>query len=116
PETGGAGHARRGGAGWTGGTQVPAPAPPPSQSPDAVATRKQIGRIGALMRERGMTDRDLALEYVSGVVGRDVSSRNDLTKGEASDVIKALEADTVQAAPPHPDEAPVDEPGPQEAG
>jgi len=115
-ETGGAGETRRGGAGSPGETQEPAPAPPPSQSPDDVATRKQIGRIGALMRERGMTDRDLALEYVSGVVGRDVASRNDLTKGEASDVIKALEADTVQEAPPHPDEAPVDEPGQQEAG
>lgn len=98
-------------------TETATPQSPPAQSPDDVVTKSQLGKMGALMRERGLTtgadkeaDRRAALEYVSDVVGREVGSRNDLTKGEASDVIEALLSDTVQEAQPHPDEASVDEP------
>lgn len=81
-------------------------------------TSSQLKKLGALMRERGMTDRADALAYVAGVIGRDVQSRNELSKAEAHSVIEALEADTVQEE--EPEEAEVLEPdlgdGQQELG
>lgn len=67
---------------------VPLPA---DDVPDAI-TSQQLKKLGLLMRERDMTDRTEALEFVAGVVGRPIESRNDLTKAEASQVIDALEA------------------------
>jgi len=46
-----------------------------------------------------MTDRKMALAYVADVIGRDVESRNDLTKSEAHKVIDALERDLEGQAP-----------------
>jgi len=40
-----------------------------------------------------MTDRALALEFVAHTIGRQVGSRNELTKDEASAVIDALVKD-----------------------
>lgn len=62
-------------------------------SPTKAVSEAQVGKMGALMRELGMTDRDYALAYVRDVVRRDVGSRKDLTSAEASQVIKALERD-----------------------
>lgn len=59
--------------------------------PDPI-TDAQTKKMGALMREAGLTDRTDALRYVAEVVGREVSSRNELTKHEASVVIDALES------------------------
>lgn len=87
----------------------PTPSRPPAGSPDDVITDKQMRMVGALMRERGITDRQERLDWVIGVIGRDVQSSSELTKSEASDVIGALKADTTQEREPHPDEAPVDE-------
>lgn len=56
-------------------------------------TEAQIKKMGAQMRELGMTDRDVALPYVSDVIGRAVASRNELTLPEASKVIESLDAD-----------------------
>lgn len=56
-------------------------------------TTAQIRKIGAMMREQELTDRDAALAYVHRVTGHKVGSRNELTKAEASQVIDALEAD-----------------------
>lgn len=56
-------------------------------------TDAQRKKIGALMREADITDRSAALLYVGDVIGREISSRNDLTKDEASRVIDALEAE-----------------------
>ena len=53
-------------------------------------TSPQMKMMGALMREVGLSDRDAVLQYVSGVIGREVESRNDLTKPEAGKVIDAL--------------------------
>jgi len=50
----------------------------------------QITKIGILMRELGMTDRALALEFVADVIGHTIESRKQLTKTEASAVIDAL--------------------------
>lgn len=51
-------------------------------------TDAQLRKIGALMRGQS---REQALAIVSSVVGRDVESRNDLTKREAMSLISALE-------------------------
>lgn len=65
------------------------PAAEPTPEPDAI-TEAQRRKMGALMREAGITERDDALRYVAETIGREVESRNDLTKSEASDVIDAL--------------------------
>lgn len=76
------------------------PSQPPANSPDDVITGAQLKMMGALMNERGLKAKHEALEYVSNVVGRQIESRNDLSKGEASAVIDALKNDTVQEAEP----------------
>lgn len=72
------------------------PAGDPSQSspqaPEGI-TAAQIRKLAVSMNELGLTDRDSALAYVADVIGRQVDSRNDLTKDEASRVIDALERD-----------------------
>jgi len=65
---------------------------------DAV-TPAQIRKMGALMRELGMTDRALALEFVAHTIGRQVGSRNELIKDEASAVIDALIKDQAAEVP-----------------
>lgn len=81
-------------------------------APDAVEpiTSTQLKKIGVLMRELGITDRAQALMFVTDVIGRDIQSRNDLTKSEASKVIDALEAD---ASPPADPEIAFDDPAAQ---
>lgn len=54
-------------------------------------TSAQLKKMGAAMRERGLTERADALAFVAETIGREVSSRNDLSKDEASAVIDALE-------------------------
>lgn len=76
------------------GTVVP-PDEPDSEpvdesAPDSV-TSSQIKKLGASMRDAGLTDRSAALAYVAKIIGREVGSRNELTKDEASRVIDALE-------------------------
>lgn len=72
----------------------------PDSQPTEGITASQLRKMGALMKEVGITDRGQALMFVADVIGREVQSRNDLTKGEASDVIDALEKDKPPAAPP----------------
>lgn len=66
---------------------------PRQSSTGSGITPQQVAKIGALMGELGLKDRDLALKYVADVVGRTVESRNDLTKTEASKVIESLVKD-----------------------
>ena len=54
----------------------------------------QQKKMGALMREAGITDRDAALAYVADVINRQVTSRNELTMAEAGRVIDELEKPT----------------------
>lgn len=61
--------------------------------PEPGVSPAQIKMMAALMNQLGMTDRDSALAFVADVIGREVESRNDLTKAEASKVIDALQAD-----------------------
>ena len=61
-------------------------------APDSI-TSPQLKKMGALMREAGLTEREGALAYVADTIGRPVESRNDLTKAEAGQVIDSLESD-----------------------
>jgi hypothetical protein len=67
------------------------PAGNPSESSPESITDAQIRKLAVSMRDANLTDRDQALAYVAGVIGRTVGSRNELTKDEASRVIDALE-------------------------
>lgn len=71
---------------------------PATDEPDAI-TSPQIKKMAAAMNELGMTDRGMALAYVADVIGREVESRNELTKDEASRVIDSLERDLSGQAP-----------------
>ncbi|MEV4096923.1 hypothetical protein [Streptosporangium saharense] len=71
-------------------------APPveaPAEKPRMI-TEPQQKKLGALMREHGITDRDTALGFVTEVIGREVTSRAELTLVEAGKVIDTLESMT----------------------
>lgn len=53
-------------------------------------TDAQVKMLAASMNKQGITDRADALAYVAEVIGRQVDSRKDLTKDEASRVIDSL--------------------------
>lgn len=57
-------------------------------APDGI-TEPQLRKLGVLLK--GQT-RDQVLAVVSSIVGRDITSRNDLSKHEAGHVISTLEA------------------------
>lgn len=67
----------------------PGPAVEPAPNPEGI-TDAQVKMLAASMNERGITDRDDALAYVASVIGREVGSRKELTKAEASAVIDSL--------------------------
>lgn len=79
----------------------------------AMITAPQVKMMGALMKELGVTDREHALAYCIDVIRRDITSRNELTKTEASAVIESLNADKVaqDAATGLPAEPTFDEDG-----
>lgn len=74
----------------------PAPSSPDIQDAEVVPERgtitdAQVKKLAVAMKAAGITDRDDALAYVMSVIGRDVGSRNELSKDEASKVIDALD-------------------------
>lgn len=73
-------------------------------------TAAQLKKMGALMREAGLTGRNDALAFVAETIGREVATRNDLTKSEAGQVIDALEplVQSTEPEPPAVDPAAVD--------
>lgn len=81
----------------------PAPEPEPAESEPTepelpMITGQQTKLLAVLMKEADLTDRDAALAYAGKVIGREISSRNELTADEASRVIDQLKADQ-QAMP-----------------
>lgn len=60
------------------------------RNPEQPATGPQQGKIKALLGEKGIKDRASQLKELAVMVGRDVTSYDVLTKGEASDVIQRL--------------------------
>jgi hypothetical protein len=65
------------------------------------ASKKQIGLIGAMMTDRKMRDHDQALAFVNRTINADppITSRNDLTKAQASKVIEALDLIPIPTEP-----------------
>jgi hypothetical protein len=55
------------------------------------ATRAQVAKVNILVHELGVEDRDQRLAAVSKLIGRDVSTSNDMTKREAMRLIDRLE-------------------------
>jgi len=53
-------------------------------------TGAQSRMMYGLLRQSGREDRDVALVYISGVIGREIGSTKELSKGEAKKVIDAL--------------------------
>lgn len=63
--------------------------PAPGPEPMTVKTR---GRLFALFGERGITDETVQRAGMSQILGREVTTRSDLTEAEARQVIARLEA------------------------
>lgn len=81
--------------------------PEPANFRPAGVTEAQMRKIGASMKSLGLAERGLALQYASGVVGREVPSRAALTREEASVLIDQMDRD-LTAARPAPTAAPID--------
>ena len=69
-----------------------------SSAPESLTggvTRPQLTKIAACMSDLGITQRKDALTYVNSLLpeGREITSRNELTKAEAHRLIEALEYD-----------------------
>lgn len=77
------------GGGGEAAPSAPGKRRPFMDSPDGPPTKAQMGMLGALLRGQ---DREQALAIVSSIVGREIASRNELTKAETSAVIDALRA------------------------
>jgi hypothetical protein len=71
----------------------PDPQPEPEMPPEPLATDAYKRRIFASMRDLGLDDRDERLTYTSRAVGREITSSNELTLGEATRLIDQLDAD-----------------------
>lgn len=67
--------------------------------------------LHALLRDKGKADRDIALVYIAGIIGRELDSTKELGKDEATAVIDALRQLAV-----HVEEPTLDEDWPQVAG
>jgi hypothetical protein len=68
--------------------EEPAVAEPDKPAPVTGQTKKMY----AMLRQSGREDKDTALVYIAGVVGRPVESTKDLSKAEVGQVIDALDA------------------------
>lgn len=82
--------------------------PTPAAEPDEPATDgitpPQLKKLHAAMGDRGFSDRAAGLDYLSQVIGRDITTSKDLTKDEASRVIDLLENGVSEALPPDVEE------------
>jgi hypothetical protein len=74
-------------------TPPPDSQPPPETPDEPPASEEQRRMIFALMRDVGLPpgDRQSRLDYTSRVLGRAIASSNELTKGDASQVIDDLQ-------------------------
>ncbi len=77
----------------------PATAPAGEQEPpfEASIAPAQSRKLYALLRQTGREDKDTALVWIAGVIGRAIESTKELTKQEAIGVIDVLETEDRQA-------------------
>lgn len=67
---------------------------PTPQAPGITAPQQK--KLHALLNETGRGDRDVALVWISGVIGRELTTTKDLTRREAGTVIDTLELATAE--------------------
>ena len=83
-----------------GGSEVPEPPLPAAPSPvpgagmspsgtEPAITKLQLAKLHILLDEHGMSDRDVGLKFLSGQVGRTLTSSKELTRAEAGRLIDA---------------------------
>ena len=65
---------------------------PEIKDPNAGATNAQIGKVRAMLMANGIRDRSKQTETVADIINRPIAKLDMLTKGEANNAIKALEA------------------------
>jgi len=82
-----------------------------SPSSPPMISSQQTKLLGVLMKEAELTERATALAYAANVIGREIGSRNELTRDEASRVIEALKTDADVLA--GVTDAPADDPNTQ---
>lgn len=68
----------------------------PEPATNGHITPKQSQAMHATFNEAGITQRDARLDYCKHLIGRDITTSNDLTHAEASRVIDALKKDAGQ--------------------
>lgn len=66
---------------------------PEAEAAEPMVTPAQLKKIGAAMREAGITERDHALAYIQQAIDVEVASRSELTREQAARLIDALEED-----------------------
>lgn len=67
------------------------PEPKPPTDPNAISPQ-QLKKLQALANEKGYTERTRRLGFWAEILGREVSTANELTKTEAARLIDAMEA------------------------
>lgn len=87
--------------------ETPEPVETPSEPQEPAETVRTITaaqsrKLHAMLNERGRKDRDVALVWIAGVIGREITSTKELTVAEAAGVIDVLdtEGDPDPDAPP----------------
>lgn len=83
-------------------TATPTPQTPAESEtrPNGNITAAQQRMLHALLRDTDRGDRDVALVYIAGILGREIESTKELSKADASKVIDALNGETSEAQPP----------------
>jgi len=74
--------------------EEPAPIPPGTDNPEPAepgVTKAQLSKMAVAFRERNIIDRGLRLAYCHDLLGREITSANDLTMAEASKVIDSFD-------------------------
>jgi len=74
----------------------PEPTPEPEPAGDPMVTKAQLSKIGAQMRDLGITEKAHALGYIETALGLKIASRSELTRDEAKRLIDALEEDVAK--------------------
>jgi hypothetical protein len=70
------------------------PTPEPVKAAaDVMITDAQSKKLHALLREAGITDREVGLAYIGDVIGHEIGSSKELTKAEASKAIEQIAAE-----------------------
>lgn len=77
---------------------TPEPTVDPTPEPTVpMVTSQQLKKIGATMRDLGITEKAHALGYIEKALGLKIASRSELTREEAGRLIDALDEDAAQA-------------------